>query len=180
MPHRNNLLRKIEVNFRVINNKNKEKNILKTICIGKGADIGCGSDKISENCIGIDLTGKGEEGKFGSQKGKFSQADFKSEGDNLKMFKNNKLDFIVAKHNLEHYENPEKTLNEWKRVLKKGGKIGVIVPDDKYLNTKTLDPTHKCEFNLDSLEELFKKVGFKIVDKGAALKHWSIYIIAEK
>ena len=180
MSHRINSIRKIKANLILeLLDKNREKNILKKICFGKGADIGCGSDKISSNCIGVDLFGKGEIGKFGCENKKKSHADIKASGDELP-FKNNELDFIVAKHNLEHYDNPEKTLIEWKRVLKKGGKIGVIVPDDKYVNTKKLDPTHYSKFTMKPLEELFKKVGFKILGKGYALKKWSIYLIAEK
>lgn len=180
MQHKINFLRKREGNLRSLFGRiDPEKDILKRICIGKGLDIGCGSEKISENCIGIDLFGKGEIGKYGNQKGKISKADIKASGDKLP-FKDNEFDFLVAKHNLEHYENPEKTLIEWERVLKKGGKIGVIVPDEKYVNTKGLDPTHYCSFDLETLEYLFKKVGFKILKKGFALKHWSIYIIGEK
>ena len=182
MPFRNVFLRKIEQHIRwhVLNQRNKERDILRPLCGGKGADIGCGSSKISPNCIGIDLTEKGQIGKYGSEKNKSSVSDYKSSGDNLFMFKDNELDFIVAKHNLEHYSSPMKTLKEWKRVLKKGGKIGVIVPDDRYVESIKLDPTHKFSFDLDSLEELFRKAKFKILKKGIALPHWSIYLIAEK
>lgn len=181
MPHRNNFLRKIEVYLRILlGEDNKEKAILAAVCNGKGADIGCGSSKVSLNCIGIDLTGKKEKGKFGCEKNKRSEADFKASGDKLFMFKNNELDFIVAKHNLEHYENPGKTLKEWKRVLKKGGKVGVIVPDNQYLKTMKLDKSHKSEFDLETLESLFRKAGFKVRDKGMAFPRWSIYVIGEK
>lgn len=181
MSHRNNFLRKIEVYTRLLlGEQNKEKEILAAICKGKGADIGCGSGKITSGCIGVDLTGKNEEGEFGCEKGKKSEADFKASGDNLFMFKNNELDFVVAKHNLEHYGNPEKTLAEWKRVLKKGGKLGVIVPDNRYLTTSKLDKSHKSEFDLETLENLFKKTGLKVKEKGMAFPRWSIYVIGEK
>jgi ubiquinone/menaquinone biosynthesis C-methylase UbiE len=182
MKTRNSFLRKIELYLRLflLNQWDKEKNILLKIVNGKGADIGCGSRKISHNCIGVDLTGKGEKGQFGYEKNKISVSDYKSSGDNLFMFKDNELDFIVAKHNLKHYAESEQTLKEWKRVLKFGGKIGVIVPDDRYLNSLKLDETHKIAFDSEKLEKLFQKAGFKIIDKGIAVKHWSIYLIAEK
>src|SRR3989338_7925826 len=150
---RNNFLRKIEMNLRKIvfpSSKQRERDILRKICIGKGADIGCGSNKVSENAIGIDLTAKGEKGKAGNQKNMISKADICTSGDDLP-FKNNELNYIVAKHNLEHYNNPEKTLLEWKRVVKKGGKIGVIVPDNDFVDSKKLDLTHYFDFNLQSL-----------------------------
>ena len=179
---RNNLLRKIELHFKLLFPyfKNREKNILASIAMGKGLDIGCGSRKISQNCIGIDIIPKGEKGKFGCERNKTSVADYVLSGDNLIIFKNDELDFIVAKHNLEHYSSPEKTLSEWKRVLKKGGRIGVIVPDDNYVNSLDLDPTHKVSFNLNRLEKLFMQCGFKVLKSGIAIKHWSIYLIVEK
>ena len=180
---RNNLLRKIELHLKLLffpSLRKKEKNILAEITIGRGLDIGCGSEKVSPNCIGVDITPRGEKGKFGSQKNKVSVADYTLSGDNLYIFKNEEFDFIVAKHNLEHYLYPEKVLMEWKRVLKKGGKIGIVVPDDRYVNSIKLDPSHKTSFNLESLENLFRKCGFKIIKSGTAIKHWSIYLIAEK
>ena len=182
MALRNNFLRKIEVYLRILSKKNKyrERNILRTITFGKGADIGCGSNKVNSNCIGVDLFGKQERGIAGCEKGKSSVADYKSAGDNLSMFKNNELDFIVAKHNLEHYDSPLKTLLEWKRVIKKGGKIGVVVPDDRYVNSSNLDPTHRYSFSPKTLHYLFKHAGLKIIKEGIAIKHWSIYLIAEK
>ncbi len=179
--YRNRYLRILEMltRTRLFGQKNKEKNILRNLCIGKGLDIGCGSQKISPNCIGVDIIGKGEIGFDTSEKGKISIADIKTSGDNLNVFKNNELDFIVARHNLEHYSNPSKTLDEWKRVLKKRGKIGVIVPNDKYMETMKF-PTHKYAFTPEKLEKLFLEKGFKILSKGQAIKHWSIYLIAEK
>ena len=179
---RNNFLRKVELHLRLFYShwKNREKKILSSVCKGKGADIGCGSNKVSPNCIGIDITSKGTSGKYGCEKNKVSVSDYDASGDNLFMFKDNELDFIVAKHNLEHYDNPVLTIQEWKRVLKKGGKIGVIVPDDKFVNTLKLDPTHKYFFTLEKLTKLFKNQNFKILKKGIAIPHWSIYLIAQK
>lgn len=179
---RNNLLRKVELKIRNLRGfwRNREQIILSSICRGKGADIGCGSNKVSENCIGIDLFGKNERGRFGCEKDMISVADYKSHGDDLKMFKSGELDFIVAKHNLEHYKDVKKTLKEWKRVLKKDGKVGVIVPDDRFVNSPKLDATHFVSFIPTSLKKLFEDSGFKIAREGVAVPHWSIYLIAEK
>lgn len=179
---RNNLIRKLQIfiKYNGFNNVNKvENSILKQICVGKGIDVGCGHRKISDNCIGIDIIGKNEMGKFGCEKDKKSIADIKALGDNLP-FKNNELDFIVAKHNLEHYINPDKTVKEWKRVLKKSGKLGVIVPDDRYVNTLSLDKSHCAVFNPFLLAKLLIKNGFKIIHQETAIEKWSICIIGEK
>lgn len=41
-------------------------------------------------------------------------------------------DFILSSHVLEHVANPIKALYEWKRILKKNGKLFLIVPNRKY------------------------------------------------
>ena len=174
-----NFLRKIELNIRLLFDRQMEKKILFKVCKGNGIDVGCGSNKICSSSIGVDLTLRGDKGKYGNQKGAISQADVQSSGDNLP-FKDESFDYVVAKHNLEHYSNPEKTLLEWKRVLKKKGKIGVIVPDNNYVDSDALDITHYSKFNLSSLSSLFKKAGLHILEKGQAIHHWSVYIIAEK
>lgn len=40
-------------------------------------------------------------------------------------------DFALASHILEHIANPLQALNEWKRVVKRGGAVVVIVPENK-------------------------------------------------
>ncbi len=38
-------------------------------------------------------------------------------------------DFVVASHVLEHLANPLRALHEWKRVVKRGGVLLILVPD---------------------------------------------------
>jgi len=37
-------------------------------------------------------------------------------------------DFVLSSHNLEHFANPMKALTEWKRVLRPGGGLVVVLP----------------------------------------------------
>lgn len=182
MKFRINFWRKIEVNLRLrfFGNMEMERKILEKLCQGRGADIGCGSSKITSGCIGVDLTGHGQLGKLGCEKNQKSVADIKASGDSLSMFNNDELDYIVAKHNLEHYRNPLNTLLEWKRVVRRGGKIGVVVPDDRYVNTMALDPTHYSAFTPTILRELFFQAGIEVLEEGTAVKHWSIFLIGCK
>jgi SAM-dependent methyltransferase len=50
------------------------------------------------------------------------------EGNDLAQIEENRYDFLLSSHNLEHFANPVKALKEWQRVLKPGGHIVLILP----------------------------------------------------
>jgi SAM-dependent methyltransferase len=54
------------------------------------------------------------------------------EASNLSVIPSEKYDFIIASHCLEHCANTLKTVKEWLRVVKKGGAILFILPDNRY------------------------------------------------
>jgi len=112
----------------------------------KGIDVGCGPRKILGSAIGIDIL-KDD-----------SQANILSSGDHLP-FNEGELDYVVASHNLEHYLDVQETLREWKRVLKKGGVLGIVVPDDRIIDTLALNPQHRHAFTPERLKEEIQKVG---------------------
>lgn len=152
---------------------------LLSIVEGKGIDVGCGSSKISEDTIGVDLFSRGQlTGEFGG--GGISDADIKASGDNLYMFEDGSLDYVIARHNLEHYANPIKTLKEWSRVLRPGGKVGITMPDDGRLCGMRLDDTHKHSFDREGLKDVLELTGFSVKELGGTANQWNIYAIAEK
>lgn len=51
-----------------------------------------------------------------------------AEGTDLQQIKDNTYDFVLSCNNLEHIANPIKCLLEWKRVIKSGGCIILILP----------------------------------------------------
>lgn len=158
-----------------------ERLALLPYCKGKGIDVGCGFRKTSSNCIGIDILPKGKKGKYGVMKGKKSVADIQASGDNLCMFKDNELDFVVSRHNLEHYVDVIKTLQEWKRVLKVGGIMANILPDETHCNTIAFDPTHKHAFTPESYERLLKIIGgWEIIKTETVIPNWSFICVAKK
>ncbi|HVA96933.1 MAG TPA: class I SAM-dependent methyltransferase [Candidatus Acidoferrales bacterium] len=158
-----------------------ERMSLYPYCIGLGIDVGCGSRKTHPNALGVDLTPKGVPGKHGSERRQFSQADICASGDNLYMFVDGTLDYVVARHNLEHYVDPVKTLKEWKRVLKKGGILGIVIPDEGALDTIKLDPTHKHAFTKESFKNMLETIGgFKIIKLTPCIKQWSFVCVAKK
>jgi SAM-dependent methyltransferase len=54
------------------------------------------------------------------------------EANDLIAIPNEKYDFIIASHCLEHCANTLKTVKEWLRVIKKGGAILLILPDKRH------------------------------------------------
>ena len=58
---------------------------------------------------------KGETGRYGVVANQVSVADVQASGDDLHMFRDGELDYVVSRHNLEHYIDIVKTLLEWRR-----------------------------------------------------------------
>ena len=148
---------------------------------GHGLEIGCGGRKSHPNCIGVDIVAGDAVGGVGGAAGTVSQADVRASGDDLAMFAENEMDFIVGRHILEHFTDPVKALLEWKRVLKRGGVMVLVVPDDRALNTVSLDPSHKHAFTPESLRNLLGVVGgFQVERLEVVIPNWSFLCVARK
>jgi ubiquinone/menaquinone biosynthesis C-methylase UbiE len=132
---------------------------------------------VTPACIGVDLLARGEIGRYGVVAGRASVADIQSSGDDLPMFADGELDFVVARHNLEHYVDVVKTLEEWRRVLRPGGALAVVVPDERAGDTVFLDPTHKHCFTPESLERLVRVLGgFEEIRTSVVIPGWSFLL----
>ncbi|VAX17130.1 hypothetical protein MNBD_NITROSPINAE01-718 [hydrothermal vent metagenome] len=154
---------------------------MSVLCNGRGVDVGCGGNKTCPNAIGVDLTPEGDTGKYGGQAGVESRANVVASGDYMPMFEDNSLDYVISRHNLEHYQDYIKTLFEWTRVLKPGGVLGVITPDHEWVDTISLDSTHYHVFTQASLENLFRHIPFlEPVYTGPCVPRWSIMAVVQK
>jgi SAM-dependent methyltransferase len=154
---------------------------LSQFCRGRGIDVGCGHRKVAANCIGVDILARGEIGRYGVVSEKLCVADIQSSGDDLSMFADGELDYVVSRHNLEHYVDVVKTLLEWRRVLKIGGIMAIIVPDEGAGDTIYLDPTHKHCFTPESLRRLVNIVGgFDVLRTETVIPDWSFLLIASR
>lgn len=54
------------------------------------------------------------------------------EASNLEVIPDEQYEFLISSHCLEHCANTLKTVNEWLRVLKRGGAILLILPDKDF------------------------------------------------
>lgn len=160
---------------------NPEAEFMLPVVSGRGVDVGCGGAKTHPNAIGVDIIPPGDMGTEASQKGRVSQADVAASGDDLHMFGDGELDYVIARHNLEHYVDPLKTLLEWRRVLKPGGVIGLVLPDDDEFDTLRADPTHLHVFTKGSFRNLISLIdGLELAAIGTSRHKWSFYAIVEK
>jgi len=154
---------------------------LQPYCVGRGIDVGCGHRKVAPQCIGVDLLAAGEVGEHGVVHGQRSVADIQASGDDLHMFPDSELDYVVSRHNLEHYVDVVKTLQEWARVTRPGGTVAMIVPDERAGDTIFLDPTHKHVFTPESLERLIGVIdGLRFVKAEVVTPSWSFLAVAQK
>lgn len=99
---------------------------------GTGIDIGCGSDPITESCRAWDL----------------------ADGDAQKLegVLDCSYDYVYSSHCLEHMRDPLEALGSWWRVLKPGGYLIVIVPDEDLYEQgiwpSVFNPDHKWTYSI--------------------------------
>lgn len=128
------------------------RDILRKICVGKGIDVGSSDRPISEEVDTLDLS-------------PVYDPTFVANILNMPI-DDGKYDFLIASHILEHVDNTIDALREIKRVVRDGGKIGIIVPHGEYVDYLDLGDTsmtHRMLFTVKTLEKYLLHVGFKII-----------------
>jgi ubiquinone/menaquinone biosynthesis C-methylase UbiE len=126
----NKLLRKIKRKLGIRqmypSETSKVRHLVLNYCSGYGCDIGFGGDKIKkEQCIGIDYaepytyTGK-------------DKVDIACDVMNETIpVPNNHFDYVYSSHLIEDFADTRKALEEFIRVLKSGGNLILVFPDQK-------------------------------------------------
>ena len=148
---------------------------------GTIAEIGCGHRKTRGDLIGIDMIAGGARGLVGNVAGRKSTADVAALGDQLPLAAG-ALDFLVARHNLEHYVDLVAVLREWHRVVRPGGTFIAVVPDEERCtgSTLALDPTHYHAFSEAALGSLLPLVGWQPEEIGPCIEGWSLLVVARR
>lgn len=83
---------------------------IRNLVTGHGIDIGSGNDPISKTAIPFDR----EQG----------------DANHILKYVATKFDFVFSSHCLEHMYDPQSTIQEWWQLVKPGGVLIVIVPDE--------------------------------------------------
>ncbi|MDD5040094.1 MAG: class I SAM-dependent methyltransferase [Patescibacteria group bacterium] len=72
---------------------------------------------------------------------KIIHVDYICNAQNLDTIPDNSLDFVCNSHLLEHLPDPGSAIQEWLRVVKKGGMVYIVVPDKRFTFDKNRQRT---------------------------------------
>jgi len=131
-------------------------------------DLGCGRNKTIPEAIGVDIVW---------------DTDIKGNAESFP-FPKNEVDIIISRHCFEHLLDPIKTLENWYKILKIGGKIIMVIPDHEKMNT--LDPfysegQHLHTYTMESLKNLISLFSlFEIEKLEVVIDYWSFGCVLRK
>ncbi|OSZ80901.1 hypothetical protein CAP36_06580 [Chitinophagaceae bacterium IBVUCB2] len=85
-------------------------------------------------------------------------------------YNDNEFDLIISSHSFEHIPNPNETMKEINRVLKKGGELIMSIPNYSGLNSRIFgkywyyltEPVHTFLYSPKNIKKLFQTHGFEI------------------
>lgn len=73
------------------------------------------------------------------------KVDYLLDVEDMNIFEENKFDYLICSHVLEHVNNPDKALVEILRVLKPGGKAILMAPINPNIKDTIENPDHKTK-----------------------------------
>jgi len=99
---------------------------------GEGLDIGCGPDPVAPGVARFDV----EDG----------------DANRILTHVHRRFDFVFSSHSLEHMFDPPQALRDWWQLVKPGGYLVVIVPDEDLYEQgyfpSLFNPDHKATFTI--------------------------------
>lgn len=156
-----------------INKKRMLKVIKKYLSKGIVLDAGCGSGFFSKYFIdsGYKVISLDYSEVALKLTKSLNQKIITVQGDVFRLpFSQNIFDLVFSDGLLEHYKNPLPILKEFKRVLKKNGKIITFVPNKfsywLFIKPFIMKEIKEFRFNLARLINLHKRVGLEVLECG--------------
>ena len=147
--------------------------LLKSVTdFGCHLDVGCGTGEFLNACQQTGFKVAGVEPSELARKQAINNYSLSvSEDTNLAQFENAQFDSISLWHVLEHLPNLNNSINEFKRILNKKGKVIIAVPNHKSWDANYYReywaawdvPIHLWHFSKETIELLFNKNGFKLI-----------------
>lgn len=104
--------------------------------------------------------------------------------EDLKQFEDNEFNLILSNHVIEHLSSDIEQLfrKEWLRILKPGGIIAGVIPDEQYNNTMAFDPEHKQCWTAHEFRALLEKMGdvLELIEIDTLNNHFSFNFVVKK
>jgi SAM-dependent methyltransferase len=123
-----------------------------SILSGSGIDIGCGSDPVTRDVQ------------------KFDRAD--GDANHITRFVHEQFDFVYSSHCLEHMEDPKSALHEWWQLVRPGGHLIFIVPDEDLYEQgvfpSRFNSEHRATFTISKARS-WSPVSINVLDLARAL-----------
>lgn len=141
----------------------KEGDIIRAFVNGDKniVELGCGPQKTIERAIGIDRIPGGEV--IPHLQGKRSIADIVADVEQPLPLNEKSQDIVIARHILEHCLDSVRTIHNWRKVIRPGGKLILAVPDESVTSGIPVNPEHVHAFSEGSLSSLMEACGFRTV-----------------
>ncbi len=142
----------------------------------KVVELGCGGKKTVDWATGVDRIAYGDH--IPNTPFIKSVADIVQDVQNPLPFEEESFDVGIARHILEHCIDSVKSLMQWRKVLKHGGKMIVAVPDERIIAGIPTNPEHVHAFSPESLKSLMEATGFKHIedrDTGNGISFVGVY-----
>ena len=150
-------------------------NLLKRTSKNKNhLDIGCGTGEFLNACKNAGYNTKGIEPSELAREQAIKNFNLSvGENTNLDQFQENQFDSISMWHVLEHVTSLNKTIEDFNRILSEKGKVIIAVPNHKSWDAEHYKefwagwdvPIHLWHFSKFSIEKLFIKHNFKLIEK---------------
>ena len=129
----------------------------RSVLTGKGIDIGCGPDPVLPDVRGFDM----EDG----------------DANVITQHVKEEFDFVYASHCLEHMHDPRKAILEWWKLVRVGGHLFVIIPDEDLYEQgvfpSRFNGDHKATFTL-SKQKSWSPVSINVYDLARSLPNGSV------
>jgi SAM-dependent methyltransferase len=123
-----------------------------SVLSGSGIDIGCGPDPVTPEVRKFDL-GDGDANE-------------------ITRYVRETFDFVYASHCLEHMHRPKEAILEWWKLVKPGGHLFFLVPDEDLYERGVFpsiyNPDHKATFTI-SKRESWSPVSLNVLDLASSL-----------
>lgn len=144
--------------------------------IGKDMDIlefGTGGGYMLKN---IETAGK----KMGIEINPYAREEARKNGiicfEQITQVEDNSVDILISNHALEHVDNPAYYLSEFKRVVKSGGRIVIVVPHERTRKVNDEDINmHLYTWSPQNMYNLCKVCGWKIESCESLCNAWMPY-----